>query len=571
MKNMSYKDKFWKKSWDDYVKDLDPNEFNTTYPEAIRRTMEDFPEKMAFDYLGVTFTYKDLDDASNQFANMLIENGFKKGDVVGINLPNTPEYLMGVIGTLKAGCIVSGVSPLLSDIQMQYQLNDLGTGGNKVALLTLDAIFAGRLVKIVSKLPQLKIVITTSVGGYLPKIKQVLGKLIGKIPKGKVTPLEGITVIDFHKDLLPTYSKELPTVKTSPDDLAFIQYTGGTTGPPKGAMLTHINIVSDIVIFQKWLNWERGEGVALSGFPFFHIAGTFTTLNVVYLGWSQILIPNPRDSDHIIKELVKYKPSVLANVPSLYQILMKNPKFKDLDHSQLKYCVCAAAPFPKESQKEFEAIVGKGKLIEAYGMTETSPLSASNPSKGVKKLGSIGLPLNNMEVKLVEPNTGKEVPVGEPGEICVKGPMVMKGYYNKPEETKNAIDSDGFMHTGDVGVMDEDGYMKIVDRTKDMIIVGGFKVFSAKLEDMLTKHPAIGMVATVGVDNPERPGSEIVKAFIQLDTEYDYDGNEEALKKNITAFAKENCSPYEVPKMIEIVKELPLTVVGKVDKKSLRK
>ncbi len=568
---MSYKDKFWKKSWDDYVKDLDPNEFNTTYPEAIRRTMEEFPEKMAFDYLGVTFTYRDLDEASNQFANMLIENGFKKGDVVGINLPNTPEYLMGVIGTLKAGCIVSGVSPLLSDIQMQYQLKDLGTGGNKVGLLTLDAIFAGRLVKIVPKLPQLKIVITTSVGGYLPKIKQVLGKLIGKIPKGKVTPLEGITVIDFHKDLLPTYSKDLPTVKISPDDLAFIQYTGGTTGPPKGAMLTHKNIVSDIVIYQKWLNWEPGEGVALSGFPFFHIAGTFTTLNVVYLGWSQILIPNPRDSDHIIKELVKYKPTVLANVPSLYQILMKNPKFKDLDHSQLKYCVSAAAPFPKESQKEFETIVGKGKLIEAYGMTETSPLSASNPSKGVKKLGSIGLPLNNTELKLVDPNTGKEVPLGEPGEICVKGPMVMQGYYNKPEETKKAIDSDGFMHTGDVGVMDEDGYMKIVDRTKDMIIVGGFKVFSAKLEDTLTKHPAIGMVATVGVDNPERPGSEIVKAFIQLDLEYNYDGNEEALKIDITAFAKENCSPYEVPKIIEIVKELPLTVVGKVDKKSLRK
>ena len=570
MKNMSYKDKFWKKSWDDYVKDLDPNEFNTTYPEAIRRTMEEFPDKMAFDYLGVTLTYRDLDEASNQFANMLIENGFKKGDVVGINLPNTPEYLMGVIGTLKVGCIVSGVSPLLSDIQMQYQLNDLGTGGNKVALLTLDAIFAGRLVKIVSKLPQLKLVITTSVGGYLPKIKQVLGKLIGKIPKGKVTPLEGITVIDFHKDLLPTYSKELPTVKITPDDLAFIQYTGGTTGPPKGAMLTHKNIMSDIIIYQKWLNWEAGEGVALSGFPFFHIAGTFTTLNVVYLGWSQILIPNPRDSDHIIKELAKYKPSVLANVPSLYQILMKNPKFKELDHSQLKYCVSAAAPFPKESQKEFETIVGKGKLIEAYGMTETSPLSASNPSNGVKKLGSIGLPLNNTEMKLVDPNTGKEVPVGEPGEICVKGPMVMKGYFNKPEETKNAIDSDGFMHTGDVGVMDEDGYMKIVDRTKDMIIVGGFKVFSAKLEDTLTKHPAIGMVATVGVDNPERPGSEIVKAFIQLDAEYDYDGNEDALKKSITKFAKENCSPYEVPKIIEIVKELPLTTVGKVDKKSLR-
>ncbi len=567
---MSYKEKIWRKSWDEGISDLDPNEFDTTYPKASRRTFEEFPDKLAFDYLGVTFTYRDLDEASNQFANMLIENGFKKEDIVGINLPNSPEYLIAIIGTLKVGCVVSGVSPLLSDIQMQYQLNDLGLGGKKVALLTLDAIFAGRLVKIASKIPQLKLVITTSVGGYLPKIKQILGKLIGKIPKGKVTPLEGITIIDFHKDLLPTYSKELPKVDITSDDLAFIQYTGGTTGPPKGAMLTHKNIVSDIIIFQKWLNWERGEGIALSGFPFFHIAGIFTTLNVVYLSWSQILIPNPRDSDHIIKEMVKYKPTVLANVPSLYQILMKNPKFKDLDHSQLRYCVSAAAPFPKESQKEFEEIVGKGKLIEAYGMTETSPLTASNPSRGPKKLGSVGLPLNNEELKLVDPNTGKKVPLGEPGEICVKGPMVMKGYYNKPDETKKAIDADGFMHTGDVGIMDEDGYLRIVDRTKDMIIVGGFKVFSAKLEDVLTKHPAIGMVATIGVDNPERPGSEIVKAFIQLDPNYKYNGNQEALKEDITTFAKENCAPYEVPKIIEFAEELPLTAVGKIDKKTLR-
>ena len=567
---MSYKDKIWTKSWDDHVKDLDPKEFDMTYPQAIRRTMKEFPNKMAFEYKGVTFTYKELDEAANQFANMLIENDFKTGDVVGMNLPNTPEYLIGIIGTLKAGCIVSGVSPLLSAVQLQYQLNDLGSGGNKVALLTLDAIFQGHITKIASKIPQLKLVIATSVVGYLPKIKQIIAKKFMDIPTGEVTPIEGITVMDFHKDLLPTYSKDLPKDNAKPNDLAFIQYTGGTTGPPKGAMLSHRNIVSDIVIYQKWLNWEAGKGVALSGFPFFHIAGTFTTLNVIFLGWSQILIPNPRDSKHIVKSMAKYQPSVLANVPSLYQILMKNPKFKDLDHSKLDYCVSAAAPFPKESQKEFEDIIGKGKLIEGYGMTETSPLTASNPSNGVKKLGSIGLPLNNEEFKLVDPNTGKDVPLGEPGEICVKGPQVMKGYFNKPEETKKAIDKDGFMHTGDVGVMDEDGYVKIVDRTKDMIIVGGFKVFSAKLEDTLTNHPAIGMVATIGVDNPERPGSEIVKAFIQLDPEYIYDGNEEALKSDITAFAKENCSPYEVPKLIEITEELPLTTVGKVDKKVLR-
>jgi long-chain acyl-CoA synthetase len=229
---MSYSEKIWKKSWDSHVKDIDPKEFNTTYPDAIKRVFKDLPNKIAFGYLGVDFSYKQVEEYSNQFANMLVDNGFKKGDVVGINLPNTPEYVFAIVGTLKAGCIVSGVSPLLSAVQIQYQLNDLGSEGKNVALLTLDAIFAGHIVKIASKLPQLKLVITTSVGSFLPKIKQVLGKLIGKIPKGKVTPLKGIKVIDFHKEVV-SYPTKFKDVKISADDIAFIQYTGGTTGPQK--------------------------------------------------------------------------------------------------------------------------------------------------------------------------------------------------------------------------------------------------------------------------------------------------------------------------------------------------
>jgi len=214
--------------------------------------------------------------------------------------------------------------------------------------------------------------------------------------------------------------------------------------------------------------------------------------------------------------------------------------------------------------------VGEGKLLEVYGMTETSPLTTANPNKGVRKLGSIGLPLLNTDLKLLDPDTGKEVPLGEPGEICVRGPMVMQGYLNKPEETAQAIDADGFMHTGDVAWMDEKGYLRIVDRTKDMIIVSGFKVFSTKIEDVLSQHPAVGMIALIGVPNVDRPGSEIVKAFIQLDPNYEFDGNKDALIEDIISFAKEKCAPYEVPKMVEITEELPLTVVGKVDKKLLR-
>jgi long-chain acyl-CoA synthetase len=565
----SYDKKIWKQSWDPHVKDLDPAEFDKTFLDHMESVFNDFPEKMVFSYLGVEFTYKDLEEYSNQLANLLREEGFKKGDVLGINLPNTPEYVIGIFGAMKAGCIISGVSPLLSAVQLEYQLKDLGSTGKKVALFTLDAIFEGHIVKIADKLPQLKLIITTSIGGFLSPIKRFLGKLIGKIPKGDVHPLQGKTVVEFHKDVITEYPTDATYVKSTPEDLAFIQYTGGTTGPPKGAMLTNRNIISDIVIFQKWLNWKRGGGPVLSGFPFYHIAGVFTCLNALYLGWGQILIPNPRDTDHIIDEIQKYRPKALANVPTLYQMLLKNPKFKEIDPNIVQDVISAAAPFPKESQEILESVIGKGKLIELYGMTETSPLSAGNPSKGKKKLGYVGLPLPNTDFKLIDPDSGEPVPLGDPGEICVRGPMIMKGYHNKPEETKKAIDDDGFMHTGDVGIMDDEGYVKIVDRTKDMIIVGGYKVFSTKLEDKLSGHPAVHLVGTIGVPNEDRPGSELVKAYIQIDPDYEYE-SKESLKQDILAYARENCAPYEVPKMIEFVEELPLTTVGKIDKKALR-
>jgi long-chain acyl-CoA synthetase len=372
------------------------------------------------------------------------------------------------------------------------------------------------------------------------------------------------------KDVLGGFPAGYRKVALTPDDIGWIQYTGGTTGAPKGAMLSHRNAAHNIMSICRWLSWERGAGVLLSGFPMFHIAGLTVCEAAVNLGWTQILIPNPRDTDHICEAIEKYKPTNLVNVPSLYQMLIANPKFRALDHSGLGTCISAASPFPKESQVELEEIIGRGKLLELYGMTETSPVSIMNPSRGTKKLGTVGMPFFNTELKLINPGTGEEVPVGEPGELCIKGPLVMQGYFNKPEETRAAVDRDGYMHTGDVGIMDEDGYIRIVDRTKDMIIVGGFKVFSSKVEDVISQHPAIGLMALIGKENPERPGSEIVKAYIQLDPNYNFDGNEEALKADIIKFAKEKCSAYEVPKVIELIKEIPLTAVGKVDKKVLR-
>jgi len=561
-------ERFWTKSYDPDLTDLDPSVWETTYVDAVKPIFSKFPDKAALAFLGVEIPFRDLDLYANRFANMLIANGFEKGDVVGINLPNIPEYVIAWLGTLRAGCVVSGVSPLLSAEEMEYQLKDSDARG----LVTLDAIFEGRLVGIASGLPDLKLVATASVGGFLPGFKRVLGQLLKKIPKGKVTPLDGKTVVDMKKVINdPRFSTAHPDVALTPDDLAYIQYTGGTTGTPKGAMLSHRNAVSDLLIVQRWLGWEEGKGVALSGFPFFHIAGLFFNTNCVYLGWTQVLIPNPRDTEHICKELAKYRPTALVNVPSLFQMLIANPEFKKLDHSNIETCVSAAAPFPEESQRELESVVGRGKLCEVYGMTETSPLTAMNPFRGKKKLGSIGLPLLNTDITLKDPDTGKVVELGQPGEICVKGPQVMQGYYELPEETALVFDEDGYFHSGDVAVQDEEGYLRIVDRTKDMIIVSGFKVFSKKVEEVLCEHPAIEMVALIGIPNPDRPGSELVKAMVTVMPGYDFGGDEDALKADILKMAKEKLSPYEVPKLIDVREELPLTAVGKVDKKVLRK
>ncbi|MFX0177786.1 MAG: AMP-binding protein [Candidatus Hodarchaeota archaeon] len=566
-----YETRFWRKNWDPNVSDLDPKDFEATYPDMVREIFDKYPDVMALAYQGLEISFNEVDRYSNQFANMLIENGFKKGDVVGINLPNIPEYVYSVVGTLKAGCIVSGVSPLMTEVQMHYQLDDLGKGGKQVALVTLDAIFEHRLKKIVDKLPQLKVVVATSVLGSFDKESREKIKAVREIPSGEVTPIEGKIVYDFQDDVLTKFSTDLPNVNIVPDDIGWIQYTGGTTGPPKGAMLNHRNVVFNLRCLIQWLQWEEGKGILCSGFPMFHIAGLTVSEGAMVLGWGQILIANPRDALHICNEMKKYEPTVLVNVPSLYQILINFRKFKRLDHSKLRMCISAASPFPKESQVALESIVGEGKLLELYGMTELSPVATMNPSLGKKQLGTVGLPIQNVELKLVDPDTGEVVPMGEPGEICVKGPLVMQGYYLKPEETTKAIDKDGYMHSGDVGIMAEDGYLRIVDRTKDMIIVGGFKVFSAKVEDVLAKHPAIGMIALIGVPNPDRPGSEIVNAYIQVDPDYEYDGNEEKLKEDFISYAKENCAPYEVPKNIHIMKEIPLTAVGKIDKKVLRK
>jgi acyl-CoA synthetase (AMP-forming)/AMP-acid ligase II len=342
---------------------------------------------------------------------------------------------------------------------------------------------------------------------------------------------------------------------------------------PKGTELTHRNLLSNLLQTDQWLEFDHGNEIFISGFPFFHLAGLFIGMGAIGMGNTQILIPDPRNTRHICEEFARYLPTRMGNVPSLYQMLLAQPMFKSLNFSQLRSCLSGAAPFPVESFRALEALVGEGKVVEVYGMTEASPLLTINPYKGLKKVGTVGVPIQSTLLKLVDIDTGtSEVPLGQEGEIIARGPQVMKGYYNKPEETAYALrefQGEKWLYTGDVAKMDEDGYFTVVDRAKDMLNVGGYKVFSKEVEETLYEHPAVEFCAIVGVPNPDRPGSEIVKAMIQL-AKNRAGSNHTELEQDIAEYCRENMAPYKRPKMIEFVDELPLTAVGKVDKKALR-
>ena len=565
---MSYDDRPWLKFYDEWV-EQEITIPNTNAAELIESSFSDFADQAALHFMGATITFGKLDELSRRFATFLAEIGCGPGDVVGINLPNIPEYMIAHAGTLRAGCAATGVSPLMTPKELAYQLNDCGAR----VLVTLDAIFEARVTKIGDKTPKLTHVVAANIADFMPWTKRFLGKLLKKVPTGTVAPLADKTVLTFP-ELLAKYPAKAPNVKITPEDNCLIQYTGGTTGMPKGTELTHRNLVSNVTQANQWLAFERGKEIYLSGFPFFHLAGLGVGMSAIAFGNTQVLIPDPRNTKHICQEIARYRPTRMANVPSLYQMLLGDPAFKTLDFSALRSSLSGAAPFPVESFRAIEQIIGEGKVVEVYGMTEASPLLTINPMKGKKKIGTVGVPIQSTCMKLVDLDTGtKEVALGEEGEIIARGPQIMKGYYNKPEETAHALrefQGERWLYTGDVAKMDEDGFFTVVDRAKDMLNVGGYKVFSKEVEESLYDHPAVKFCAIVGLPNPERPGSELVKALIQIDPSHQ-DKDRDGLEKEISEYCRENMAPYKRPKTIEFVEELPLTAVGKVDKKALRK
>jgi long-chain acyl-CoA synthetase len=441
---------------------------------------------------------------------------------------------------------------------MEHQINDAGAK----MIITIDIMFE-RIAEVADK-AGFSTVIVTEVADYLPGVKRVLGKLLKKIPTAEVRPLPGKVVSRFI-DVLKGMPVERVEVERNIDDTIFLMYTGGTTGPSKGAVLTHRSYMANRLQVLTWLDLSS-DIVALSAFPIFHIAGLAFGGFCLTEGATQIVVPNPRDSHFIIEAIESHKPDIIVNVPTVFFELMKMPEFKQLDLSNLKWCLSAAAPFPPENIKELEGVIGESRFIELYGMTETSPVTCCNPRYGKKKPASIGMPVSDTEFKLVDPETGQLAALGEPGEIAVRGPQLMKGYFGQEEETAHAV-REGWMFTGDVARMDDDGYFFIVDRVKDMVNVSGFKVFTRELDDILTKHPEVESAASVGVSDPDRPGSERVAAAVVLKPGIE---GGEAEKEKLTQYLRDNVAPYKVPKVMHFMDELPTSGVGKVLKRELK-
>jgi long-chain acyl-CoA synthetase len=528
--------------------------FAEVFEDVVRR----FPDKTALIYLGSRLSFREVDELSNQLAHFFSQSGLKPDDVVGLHLPNIPAHYIAVIAAQKAGCVTSGLSPLLTPTEMAHQLQD----SRAKMVITVDVLFS-KLAQVAAQCPFTTILVS-EIADFLSPLKRFLGKLLKKIPTAEVNPVPGKKIHHFTK-ILPAFSREFVPVMRTMDDMIFMMYTGGTTGLAKGAMLTQRNYMYNRRQVLTWLDIHT-EDTALSAFPMFHIAGLALGGFIITQGATQICVPNPRDSHFLIESIRKYRPTCIVNVPTVYFEMMKKPEFKTVDLSGVKWCLSAAAPFPAENIKELEAIIGEGNFIELYGMTETSPVTCCNPRYGRKKASSIGMPLSDTEFKLIDPASKEPVKPGEPGEIAIRGPQVMKGYFGQPEETANVL-RDGWLYTGDIARMDDDGYFYIVDRLKDMVIVSGFKVFTRELDDVLSRHPDVQMAASVGLPDPERPGSERVGCAIILRQGIE-DGAAE--KEKILKYLKENVAPYKVPKVITFMDQLPTSGVGKILKRELK-
>jgi long-chain acyl-CoA synthetase len=544
------------------------------YDEGVPKTLRPYPERTLLDYIadsarehpdhpailfkGLRVTYGELERLSDAFAVALAGLGVKKGDRVALLLPNSPQFIIAELGAWKAGATVFPLNPIYTESELEGPLNNCAP--ETIVTLTL---FYNR-VKSIQPNTKLKRVIASNIKEFLPPVLRLLFTLVKEKKEGHRIHLQPG---DFwFSDLLKTTGSETkPRVSVSPDDPAIILLSGGTTGTPKGAVGTHRSLVSSGLQMTEWVKNLKNEkqDIAMLPLPLFHVYANAGIQSEVFVTGSTLsLIPNPRDIKDVLHAIRKDRPTFFISVPTLFIALLNHPDVKagKVDFKSIKLCISGAAPLMAETKKSFEELTG-GRILEGYSLTEAMMACTVNPALGVKKIGSIGIPLPDVEARIVDPDSGDKIlPAGEVGEILLRAPQLMQGYWQNPEETAGVLRVHGeggpWLHTGDLGYMDEDGYIFIVDRKKDVIKPSGFQVWPREVEEVISSHPAVLEVGVAGV--PDDYQGEAVKAWVVLRS------GQRATADEIRQYCRQKLAPYKVPKHIEFREGLPKSMVGKV-------
>ena len=527
-----------------------------TLGEVVADHARERPGAPALQFGPRTFTYAEYDDLASQLARGLSGLGVGVGDVVGLHMPNIPQYPLALVAISRMGAVGSGVSPLLAPPELAHQCEDAGVR----VLLTLADL-----------LPALQALPAMPEG--LTHVVVCGARDLLDTPEVELPELPGVEVVRFT-ELLDGGGERVAQVPVEPATTPFmIQYTGGTTGRPKGAQLSHRTLMHNPVqVGEGDPPPEFGAEVYSSAFPAFHVAGLTFIIGSAINGAHLMLVPNPRDVDAFVGLMKAFPPTRLAAVPALYDMILAHPRIGEVDFSRLKIAKTGAAPMTEATRARFDEVIGPDLLADVFGMTETGPCYTFHPLDAFRR-GSVGLPVPGAEVRIMDVETGtREMPAGEPGEIASTGPQTMMGYLGLPEESAHAVrEMDGrrWMYSGDIGTMDEDGYITLCDRAKDMLVVGGFKVFSVEVEDKLKALPLVGESAVIGTPDTARPGNDVVNLFVELAPGH-RDADQDAARDTVLDFMRTNMAPYKVPKAIHFVDAIPLTPVGKIDKKKLR-
>ena len=548
-------EKLWEKH---YPEDMPINMEYGTLPlqTYLKDAAEKSPQKAAIHFMGNELTFLELYHSALKVANYLQEIGIKKGDRIAIMLPNTPQSVISYYGILFAGGVVVQTNPLYMERELEYQMNDSGAK----AIITLDILFPR--VSSVKNNTNLEHIIVTAIKDYLPFPKNLIYPYMQKKQYGIVVNVKHEGSNHLLREIMKIApAKEIELEVDIENDLALLQYTGGTTGFPKGVMLTHKNLVSNTKMCKSWLyKCNEGEESVLGILPFFHVYGMTTVLILAVMERHKMILLPKFDAETTLKTIDKQKPTLFPGAPTIYIALLNHKNLSKYDLSSISACISGSAPLPVEVQERFERVTN-GKLVEGYGLTETSPVTHANflwDRPRVK--GSIGVPYPDTDAAILSPETGEPLPINEVGEIGIKGPQVMKGYWNRPEDTENTF-RNGWFLTGDLGYMDENGYFYVVDRKKDMIIAGGYNIYPREVEEVLYEHEDVQECVVAGIPDPYR--GETVKAYVVLKE------GSKLTEKDLNEFSRKHLAAYKVPRMYEFRAELPKTAVGKILRRSL--